>query len=409
MVSGGRKLDQEVYITGYARTPFGRFFGALHDIEGHRLAARCIDDGLIGDDRASLPVDVLYAGVGMASAGVYSPARRAVLASRLPQSTPSVAVDLACGSGMAAVGLGWKDIRAGLAGLAVCGGFESLSRTPVWLQRQRRTAPGDPSAWQPDEQAYNPLSLQNPVAGKAIADYTGQQALSRGIGREQQDDWALCSHERYFAAERRGFFAAERFALDELGIDEVPRAGLNREALARLPVLYSSPTVTAGNAPALSDGAAFLSIASAVQVKNHGLRKLARIIDFVSIAGDPTSSTRTPAMAIGCLLQRNGLQLDSVAVLEINEAYAATLLVSTLELAGGDGRRAQSLRARTNINGGALAIGHPMGASGARITMTLVSALHERGGGIGIASICGAFGQADAVLLEVDDHLSRSS
>ncbi len=372
----------------------------MRSIDGHELAARCID-WLIGDEMASQPIDVLYAGVGMASGGVYSPARRAVLASRLPSSTPSAAVDLACGSGLAAVGLAWKDIRAGGAKSAICGGFESLSRTPVWLRRQRRTAPGDPSAWRPGEKAYDPLSLQNPVVGKAIVDYTGEQALARGIDRGQQDEWALRSHERYFAAHRRSFFAAERIELPELGADEAPRANLTRAALERLPVLYSSPTVTAGNAPALADGAAFLSIAVVEHAERYGRKPLARIIDFVSVADGPMSSIRAPALAAERLLERNSLQLDDLDLLEINEAYAATLLVSTLELVGGDRRRAKALRSRTNINGGALAIGHPMGASGARIVMTLVSALRERGGGVGLASICGAFGQADAVLLEV--------
>ena len=399
LINGDRKLDQEVFITGYARTPFGRFFGALRDIDGHELAARCID-GLIGDDQAAQSVDVLYAGVGMAAGGVYSPARRAVLASRLAPSTPSAAVDLACGSGMAAVGLAWKDIRSGCAESVICGGFESLSRTPVWLHRKRRTAPGDSLAWKPGEHAYDPLSLQNPVVGKPIADYTGEQALNQGIDRIQQDEWALCSHERYFAAQRRGFFATERVELPKLNTDEAPRANLTRAALARLPVLYSSPTITAGNAPALADGAAFLSIAAANHAERHGQKPLARIIDFVSVADGPTSSIRTPAIATARLLERNGLQLDDLDLLEINEAYAATLLASTLELAGGDAQRAQALRSKTNINGGALAIGHPMGASGARIVMTLVSALRERGGGTGLASICGAFGQADAILLE---------
>jgi acetyl-CoA C-acetyltransferase len=393
--------DTDVVVAGYARTPFGRFFGALRDIPAHRLGALAIDELLRRTGVDPGEVDGLYAGVGMASGGVFTPAREAVLASQLPDTTPSLAVDRACCSGMTAIGLAWRELAAGGADLLVCGGFESLSRTPLLAARARRTRPGDPAAVDPAAVPYDPLLLKSPVEGKAIADYTGEEALAHGVTREMQDEWAAQSHARYFAAEAAGVFDAERFEVAGLATDEGPRRDTTAAQLASLPTIYASPTVTAGNAPGLSDGAAFLLLATAKRAARLGLPVLARVAGYAQVAGEPTSGSYTPALAIRALMKAQGRAAYEIDLLEINEAYAATPLVSTLRLGSRNPEMAAELRGRTNVHGGAVAVGHPLGASGARIAMTLVNALGRRGGGRGIAAICGGYGQGDAVMVEV--------
>jgi acetyl-CoA C-acetyltransferase len=165
--------------------------------------------------------------------------------------------------------------------------------------------------------------------------------------------------------------------------------------------VYGGKTVTAGNAPGLNDGAAFLVVTRRDFAEDRGLQPLARLIDYVQICGGPTSGTSTPAAAISRIAARNDRGPADWDLLEINEAYAATPLVSTLVLADGDRTKAERIRERTNIHGGAVAIGHPLGASGARIVMTLINGLRARGGGRGAAAICGGFGQGDALMVEV--------
>ncbi len=393
--------DSRIVIVGYARTPFGRFFGGLRDVPAHRLGALAVDELLQRTGVAPEEVDAVYAGVGMASGGVFTPARETVLASRLPDTTPSLAVDRACCSGMTAIGLAWKDLLLGHVELAVGGGYDSLSRTPLLAPRARKARPGDAAAFDPALPPADPLLLRSPVQDKAIADYTGEEALAHGVTRAMQDDWAAASHERYFRAEAAGVFDTERFAVNGVTSDEGPRRDTTAEKLAALPTIYASPTITAGNAPGLSDGAAFLMLATEDKASKLGLRALARLEDYAQVADAPTSGSYTPALAIRRLLKRQGRAMYEIDLLEINEAYAATPLVSTLRLGSRNPDIAAEIRARTNVNGGAVAIGHPLGASGARITMTLVNALTRRGGGRGVAAICGGYGQGDAVMLEV--------
>jgi acetyl-CoA C-acetyltransferase len=172
--------------------------------------------------------------------------------------------------------------------------------------------------------------------------------------------------------------------------------------LGTLKPVYGGKTITAGNAPGLNDGAAFLVATTRELAEEHGLEPLARLVDYSQVCGGPTSGTTTPAVAIQQLAKRNDVDAATWDLIEINEAYAATPLVSTLVLAHGDVAKAEKLRERTNVHGGAVAIGHPIGASGARIVMTLINGLRRRGGGRGVAAICGGFGQGDAVMVEVD-------
>jgi acetyl-CoA C-acetyltransferase len=395
-------MNAGVVVSAMFRTPFGRFGGALKALTATDLGVHAVN-GLL--DRAGLPekaVDAAYVGVGMIAAGVLTPARRIVLGSRLPDERPSLTVDRACCSGLTAIGIGAREIASGEAGVVVCGGAESLSNTPRLLQR---TVPGRPQEMALDD----PLTLRAPFGDTAIAVYSGEEALAHGIDRRRQDEWALASHGRYFAAEAEGAFAVERPILEIAGgketvtldADESPRRDSSMEALEKLRPVYGGPTVTAGNAPGLNDGAAFLMLAAPDSADKQGLPIMARIIGYAQVAGSRTSGTWTPAVAIGKLLARHGMRVGELAAIEINEAYAATPLVSTLKLADGDTVEAERLRRLTNVHGGAVAIGHPLGASGARIAMSLINVLMRRGGGIGVAAICGGYGQGDALLIEV--------
>lgn len=395
--------DDDVVIGAIARTPFGRFNGALRSRSGPQLGAAVIDAVL---ERARPPegaVDAVYMGVGMIGSATLTPARQAVLLSRLPNETPSLAVDRACCSGMTAVGLAFKDIRAGAAETVLCGGFESLSRTPLLLPRARDRALGEVVL-------DDPLLLRGPVVDAPIAAYTSDEALKHGIDRAAQDAWAVESHRRYFAADAQGYFGFERLPIevaDDRGNtvvvdkDESPRRDTSVERLATLKTVHGAKTITAGNAPGLNDGAAALVVLAARKARALGLPVLARIRGYAQVSEGPTAGSYTPAIAIARLLGRHGLTPAQLDLIEINEAFAATVLVSTLRLAERDAAAAERLRTRTNPHGGAVAIGHPLGASGARLVMTLVNGLRRRGGGTGVAAICGGFGQGDAVLVEV--------
>ena len=398
--------DGDVVVAALARTPFGRFTGVLRQRAGPELGATIIDEVCA---RARLPegaVDAVYMGVGMIGSAVLTPARQAVLQSKLRKETPSLALDRACCSGMTALGVGFKDIKVGAADTLICGGFESLSRTPLLMPRTRDHALGELVL-------DDPLLLRAPdYIGGSIASYTAEEALKHNIDRRAQDAWAVESHCRYFAADAAGYFDFERVAMrvanDKCGIltvekDESPRRDTSLQKLAALKTVRGNKTITPGNAPGLNDGAAALVLMSNNKARELSAPVLARIRGYVQISEGPTSGSYTPAMAIESLLQRHGLAADQIDLIEINEAFAATVLVSTLRLAGRDHTAAAKLRQRTNPHGGAVAIGHPLGASGARIVMTLINGLRRRGGGIGVAAICGGYGQGDGILLDVRD------
>lgn len=393
----------DTVVVAVARTPFGRFDGVLKHIDAPHLGALAINEALARANLAPGDIDALYGGVGMIAGAILSPVRQAVLLSKLPETTPSACIDRACCSGMTAIGVGMKDIRCGEARTVICGGFESLSQTPILWPRQRARRIGDVSA-------TDPLLMRGVVVDRPIPVYSGDEALRHGIDRQQQDEWAVSSHQRYFAAEARRYFDFERFAVEatdgnglprSITADESPRADTNLEKLSALNPVYNGKTVTAGNAPGLNDGASFLIVTRREFALERGLEPLARLVDYVQVCGGPTSGTVTPANAILRIAARNNVRPDDWDLLEINEAYAATPLVSTIVLADGDRAAADKLRERTNVHGGAVAIGHPLGASGGRIIITLINGLRRRGGGRGVAAICGGFGQGDAVMVEV--------
>ena len=389
---------QGVWIVDGIRSPFGKFGGGLRDVSAVDLAAQTLQAVL---KRADWPIETMSemnVGMAMIEGGLMVPARQIASAAGLPETLPTLTHDRACCSGVTSVGLGWRAIRGGAAAtLAI--GLEAMSQTPRLLHETRW------GSKRGDLTVEDLLMLRNPLAaGQSIARSAGEEALSRGVTREAQDAWALQSHERYFQALSDGFFDDEITNIatpdGELGIDEQPRSDTTREKLARLKPVYGGPTVTAGNAPGLNDGAVALILSGHAALADTGATPLARVHSYLQIAGGPTSSVYLPGLAIGRILNEAGLTPRDVDVVEINEAYAATAVVSVKTLADGDKALERRLAARTNINGGAVAIGHPTGASGARLVLTAGRQLKRSGGKWAVAAICGGFGQTDAVLIE---------
>jgi acetyl-CoA C-acetyltransferase len=341
-------------------------------------------------------LDEIYVGTGMIEGGLMVPARQLAVSAGLPETLPSLTVDRACCSGATTVGLAARSIRSG-SDSVLCLGIETMSSTPRLMHGTRWGA--RLGAVEVDDL----LLLESPITGSPIAQYVGEVALEHGVSRRDQDIWALRSQTLYADAMKRGFFNDEITTVDTPNgpflVDEHPRPDTTLEALAALPTVRNSPTITAGNAPGLNDGAAALVLASQSAARQVGPDPAVRIAAYLQTAESPTSSAYLPGLAIAELLARLGMEPTDLDVIEINEAYAATPLVSLRRLAGDPDLEA-SLRDRTNMNGGAVALGHPIGASGARLTITAARQLVDTGGRWAAIAICGGFGQTDALILE---------
>jgi acetyl-CoA C-acetyltransferase len=389
----------EAYIVGAARTPIGRFLGALGEVPAPELGAvavraalarggvppEAVDDVLLGN--------VIQAGVGQA------PARQAALRAGIPPTASAMTLNKVCASGLQAVIDATRAIRLGEANVVVAGGMESMTLGPHLLQHARRgirlgggelvDATVHDGLWC----AFEHHHMGN--AAEAIA-------AKHGVTREAQDAYALESHRRAVAAQRGGCFDAEIIPVDtssgkgsvRITADELPRPDTSLERLAALrPAFAADGTVTPGNAPALSDGAAALVLASEEGVERHALRPLARVLTYASAGVEPRWLFDAPPLAVRKLVETSGLALDDFDLLEVNEAFAAQVLANGREL-GWDWDR-------VNVHGGAIALGHPLGATGARILVTLLYALRERGGRRGLAALCHGGGGAVALAVEM--------
>lgn len=386
-----------VFITAMARTPFGKFRGALSGLDSIDLGAALLDE-LVSRDAAQDAPDVVFGGSGLLGGSYLTSLRQMLIRSVLPNATVSVAVDRACCTGITAISSAFAQMKAGGSAKAMVAGVESLSTVPVLLSRSNdRRIAGMTIA--------DPLLLSGRVSPKTIAQYTSEEALKHGVSREMQDDWAFASHEKYFAGQALGLHDDVLFSPPGLAVpvlrDEGPREASDRARLAALPTVNGSATITAGNAPGLSDGAAGMVLMEGAAMHAAGVEPLAEILGWVQVAGDIQQGTSVPQVALLKLMRRHSLSLDQIALVEINEAFAATPLVSTRLLAEALGADSARLQAMTNIFGGSVAIGHPLGASGVRIVMQAVSLLRRRGGGLALCAICGGFGQGEAVLVRV--------
>jgi acetyl-CoA C-acetyltransferase len=402
-------MYKEIVIVGAVRTPFGRYCGALREFDYYELGALPIRELLA---RGRLPgdaIDEVWWGVGDTSVckDVYTPvaARQTLLKAGLPAETPSVSLDKACVSAMSAVHYGCRAIAAGEIQTAIAGGATSFSQEPLIVRglrwkgfRMGNVAMEDP-LFALGYKDFNPVSVD-----------TDNVAAEHGIFREEQDAWALRSHENYGRAWNEGKFHDEIMIIEApqkgaepklLNIDEQYRRDVTLDKLAALPGIYGCKGVTAGNAPGLNDGAAALLFMTRRKAKELGLEPLAEIVAMSSVAILPNRLPEAPAKAIGKVLDLADLTLDDIKIIEINEAFAAVPLVSTLLLAGKDKTKAEAIRAKTNVNGSAIATGHPNTASGARLIMNLMYELRLLGGGYALAAICGGLAQGDACVLKV--------
>jgi len=402
-------MDGDVVIAAAVRTPFDRFGGALRAVPSIDLGATVIRELI---DRAGIAlgvVDEVFYGTCMPAETAFElniPARQAILRAGLPETTRSMTIDRACCSSLTAVGMAVDAILAGKADVCVAAGADNMSRNALLVDPKVR--------WGTKVGALrtaDPLFEGNYPGFAPVSVDAGEVAVEEGITREMQDRWALRSQERYAKALADGKFRIGEELMrvtvpssrgdTVLETDQQPRPDTTIEGLGRLPTVYGSPTVTAGNAPGLNAGAAALLLMSRDKADELGAEMLATIRSTAAVAGPPRDIARIPAAAIEKALERAGLDVGQVDLFEINEAFAAVPLVASKLLAKGDEATTAAIRERLNVNGGAVAIGHPVGATGARLVITLVYELRRRGGGIGAAGICGGLAQGEAAVVEV--------
>ena len=395
-------MNDIVAVAG-KRSPFGRFGGSFRDIPSVELGGLVIRKVIENLPVDKSEIDGVILGLCLPGVGL-SPARQAVLAAGFPVETNAFTVDRACCSALTAVGMGMNLILRDQASIIISGGMENMSRTPYLIPQLRW------GARLGDITLRDDLVIRNAFLDMPMAKYAGEVALEKGVDRREQDEWALRSHQRWAEAQGRGKFNEELFPVELpsskkekafLNQDEHPRPDVKIEKLSALEPVYGSPTVTAGNASGIADGAAVTLLMKQDEARKRGIKPLGRIVAYAAICGDPRQSPLLPAAAIKKVLSQADLALEEMKLIEINEAFAAMPLVSTLVLSDFDRKKTEAIRARVNVNGGAIAIGHPIGATGARLLMSMLYELRRRGGGYGVVSICGAIGQADAAIVEV--------
>jgi acetyl-CoA C-acetyltransferase len=378
-------------IVAAVRTPFGRLAGGLRDYEATQLGAHVIRAAL---ERVGLeahePEYVIMGQVLQAGAG-QAPARQAAVGAGLPTETPADTINKVCASSMRAIEIADLMIRAGEHELVVTGGMESMSNAPYLLAKARfgyRLGNGELI----DSMVFDGLTCS--FDGLHMVQQNTQVARELGISRDEQDAWAARSHHRAAAAQEAGRFADEIVPVGDVTADESVRPDTSVESLAKLrPVFDPKGTTTAGNAPGVNDGATCVVVCSEEFARRRGLEPLATILAQGYVADDFAYLARTPARAAEQALAKAGKVIGDVKRVEINEAFASVALNSTRMLGVDD--------EITNVNGGAVALGHPIGVSGARIVGTMVHELRRNGGGLGLAAICSGGGLGDALLVEV--------
>jgi len=395
---------RDVVVVSAARTPFGKFGGLLKQFSAVELGTLAVKAVMERIDLDPKNVDELFMGVAVLAGTASVAARQILFTTGLPPETPSLTLDRACCSSVTSVALAMRNILLGEIDTAISGGMEAMSQTPLVARNVRW------GARLGGIMLEEPLFMRNPIADVPIAVGVGEVSLEHGFSRKDQDEWALGSHQKYFQAFDSGKFSVEIHPVEVtvgkqkimMDADESPRRDTNMEKLAALTPVYGGKTVTAGNAPGLNDGATAFVLMSREKQQDMKLEAMATILSYANMAGDPLSSPYMPALSIAKALKKAGLTHMDLKRIEINEAFAATPLVSIKVMSDGDEALRKQLLAITNVNGGAVAIGHPTGASGARLIMTLIYELRRLGGGYGAAAICGGYGQSDAVILKVD-------
>jgi len=395
----------EAYVVDAVRTPVGSYRGALSgvrpdDLAAHTLAA-IVERSGVDPERIA---DVYLGAANQAGEDNRDVARMAVLLAGLPMSVPGATVNRLCASGLEAINCAARAVKLEEGDFYLAGGVESMSRAPWVVGKPERALPRGPQTMHDTTLGWrliNPRMAELGVSTESMGE-TGENVAERyGISREDQDAFGLRSHQRAVAAQEAGILAEEIVAIEAprgretvtVDADEGPRPDASLEKMAKLkPAFREGGTVTAGNASTLNDGAACTLIASEAGTRELGAEPLARVVSFGVAGVDPAYMGIGPALAIPRALEAAGLSLDQIDLIEINEAFASQVLASAREL-GID-------EERLNVNGGAIALGHPLGCSGARLTTTLVRELRRRNGKYGIATMCVGVGQGLATVFE---------
>jgi acetyl-CoA C-acetyltransferase len=391
----------EVVILSAARTPIGKFGGALSTVPATDLGAVAIRAAVERSGVDPATVDEVFMGQVIQAGAGQAPARQAARKGGLPDGVSATTINKVCGSGLKAVMLGAASIRAGDANVVVAGGMENMNLGPFLL-------PGARAGYRLGNQEVVDATVYDGLWCSACDVHMGMHAervaAKHGVSREAQDEFALRSHQRALAAQESGAFADEIVAVEVPGkkaptvvdTDEGPRPDTSAEALAKLKPAFQTDgtgTVTAGNAPGITDGAAALVLASSEEAARRGLTPMARIIGYAQADVAPEWLFEAPIDGVQRLVDKVGIPLADFDLIEINEAFAAQVLA--------DGNALGFDWDKVNVNGGAVALGHPIGASGARVLTTLLYALRHRGGKRGLATLCLGGGGAVALAVEL--------
>lgn len=394
-------MNQSVIVSG-ARTAFGKFGGSLSSLSASDLGGIAIKGALEEIHLAPEEIDQVIMGNVLQAGQGQIPSRQAAAKAGIPWSVKTETINKVCASGLRSITLADQLIRLGDENIIVAGGMESMSNAPYYVPNARFGLRMN-NATLVDGMVYDGLSCAFDPAHVHMGTYGNKTAKELNISREEQDCFAARSQERAVASIENGVFEQEivdvvvpqRKGEDlVIRVDEAPRKGTTVEVLANLkPAFGKDGTVTAGNAPGINDGACAVVVMNEEEANKRGLTPLAKIIGHAEVGVEPADFPQTPGLVIEKLLEKTGKSVDEIDLFEINEAFAVVALASK-QIAGLD-------EEKINVNGGAVALGHPIGASGARIVLTLAHELKRRGGGIGIAAICSGGGQGDAIMIEV--------
>lgn len=392
-------MRKAVIVSG-ARTPFGKFGGALKAFQASDLGGKVISEAVKQAGIDGEQVDEVIMGSVLQGGQGQIPSRQAARKAGLPWEVKTETINKVCASGLRAVTLADQLIRLGDEDVIVAGGMESMSNAPYILKDARwGNRMGDKQVV--DMMIHDGLTCS--FEGVHMGNYGNSTANEFNVSREAQDDWAYRSHKLAVEAIESGKFKDEIVPLEVpqrkgdpivVDTDEAPRKDTSAEKLAQLrPAFDPDGTITAGNAPGINDGAAAFVVMGDDKAEELGINPLATVLGHAEVAVEAKDFPQTPGIVINKLLEKTGYTKDDIDLFEINEAFAVVSLASG-QIAGID-------MDKVNVNGGAVALGHPIGASGARIILTLIHELKRRGGGLGIAAICSGGGQGDAILIEV--------
>ncbi|WP_144527435.1 acetyl-CoA C-acetyltransferase [Peribacillus simplex] len=392
-------MAKTVIISG-VRTPFGKFGGGLSSLTASQLGGIAIKEALVRAGIVGSQVDEVIMGNVLQAGQGQIPSRQAARHAGLPWEVKTETINKVCASGLRSVTLADQIIRLGEEEIIVAGGMESMSNAPYILPKARwglRMGDGELK----DTMISDGLSCS--FTGVHMGTYGNSTADDLEITREEQDSWAYESHQKAIKAIDGGILAEEIISVQvpvrkgepiTIDHDEAPRKDTSAGKLAKLgPAFNNEGTITAGNAPGVNDGAGALVLMSEERAEKEGKTPFAYILAHAEVAVEAKDFPKTPGLVINELLKKTGKSIEEIDLFEVNEAFAAVALAS--------GKIANIAPGKVNVNGGAVALGHPIGASGARIIITLMHELKRRGGGLGIAAICSGGGQGDAILIEV--------